>query len=361
MILGIVTGLVPLRFLGVVVSLVGGCSVSIALNKVGLRSLSIYGLRLTCRSILWAAGLLWIPVKGSTSAAFAPGRCPKIIVSNHISWMEILHLICLPFRDSAGRPILPSFVFKETVRNLPFIGKIAADLMGGIGVSRKKYQQQQQQQQSKESPEAVTTSTTMEQILARANKQNNGSCGPLVVFPEGTTTNGTSLLVFKRGAFAPLVKVQPVLYGFGQSSSDPSTSEFLPTYDSIWWPAYLWRLFSQPLSHLECRFLDPIGPEDVMGAAATENKGDGDVDVASAFAEGVRSVMAREANLPMLSSGYDYRHKLQYHDGMRKALVNHPRGAMYAMCFAPMQAVTKTTSSFGFDVVLGTKWVAAEK
>jgi len=356
MILGIATGLVPLRFLGVVLSLVGGCSVSIALNKVGLRSLSVYGLRLTCRSILWSAGHLWIPVKGNTSAAFAPGRCPKIIVSNHFSWMEIFHLICLPFRDSTGRPILPSFVFKESVRSLPFIGTIAADLMGGIGVSRKKYQQQQQ---SMESPEAATTATTMEQILAKVNRQDNDSCGPLVVFPEGTTTNGTSLLVFKRGAFEPLVKVQPVLYSFGPSSSDPSKSAFLPTYESIWWPAYLWRLFSQPVSHLECRFLDPIGPEDVIGAAVTKKEGDG--DVACVFAEGVRSVMAREANLPMLSSDYNYRHKLQYHDGLRKAFVNHPRGAMYAMCFAPMQAVTETTGSFGFDVVLGTKWVAAEK
>ena len=38
-----------------------------------------------------------------------------------------------------------------------------------------------------------------------------GECGPLQVFPEGCTTNGKYLIQFKKGAFASLKPVKPLI------------------------------------------------------------------------------------------------------------------------------------------------------
>ena len=36
-----------------------------------------------------------------------------------------------------------------------------------------------------------------------------GKANPIILFPEGATTNGKSMLEFKRGAFLSLLPVQP--------------------------------------------------------------------------------------------------------------------------------------------------------
>jgi len=35
---------------------------------------------------------------------------------------------------------------------------------------------------------------------------------PLFIFPEGGTTNGTSIIKFKKGAFAALKPIQPKVF-----------------------------------------------------------------------------------------------------------------------------------------------------
>jgi 1-acyl-sn-glycerol-3-phosphate acyltransferase len=387
MILGIVSGLVPLRLFLLVSSLVVGCSLTVAFHNLGLRSLCVYSLRLLCRWLLLVSGHFYIPIMGNNSHhknnekddVFGRGNCPKIIVSNHVSNMEILHLLTLPFQDDSGNPVLPVFVTKESIFGLPFIGTITRDVLGSIGVARKKEQ--------KESSDAERSPSCTEQILSRVrgdatggasggkNNSNNNkssiSYGPIVIFPEGTTTNGTCLLVFKKGAFVPLVPVRPVLYSFGENASDPRRSPFLPTYESIWGPVYLWRLLCQPVHQFQCRFLDPITPTVTNACSGSTNASAStrQTDPSSLFAETVRSDMALKGNLPMLSPDYNYQHKLEYHGWLRKAFVSHHRGPIYAMCFAPMQKVYPRngeedderiagTAFTGYDVVVGTKFAA---
>ena len=372
MVLGIVSGLVPLRLFLLVSSLVVCGSLVVAFHNLGLRSLCIYSLRLLCRWLLLVSGHFYIPVRGNKEKedVFGRGNCPKIIVSNHVSNMEILHLLTLPFQDNSGNPVLPVFVTKASIFELPVIGTITRDVLGSIGVVRKK--------DRNESSNAERPPTCTEQILSRVRCDatvgaNSNSYGPIVIFPEGTTTNGTCLLSFKKGAFVPLVPVRPVLYSFGENASDPRRSSFLPTYESIWGPVYLWRLLCQPVHQFQCRFLDPIAPT-VAGACSnspnTSTLGSAsETDSSSLFAETVRGDMALKGNLPMLSPDYKYQHKLNYHDCLRKAFLSHPRGPMYAMCFAPMQKVYPKygaetdeaiagTASTGYDVVVGTKFVA---
>jgi len=373
MILGIVSGLVPLRLFLLVSSIMVCGSLTVAFHNLGLRSLCIYSLRLLCRWLLLVSGHFHIPIRDNNKKndVFARGNCPKIIVSNHVSSMEILHLLTLPFQDASGNPVLPVFVTKASIFGLPVIGTITRDVLGSIGVARKKDQN--------ESSDTERPPTSTEQILSRvrgdatddASDANSSSYGPIVIFPEGTTTNGTCLLSFNKGAFVPLVPVRPVLYSFGENASDPQMSSFLPTYESIWVPVYLWRLFCQPVHQFQCRFLDPIAPT-VAGACSGSpdaSTNASETDSSSLFAETVRANMALKGNLPMLSPDYNYQHKLNYHGCLRKAFVSHPRGPIYAMCFASMQKVYPKngeenheriagTASTGYDVVVGTKFVA---
>ena len=337
MVFGILSGFVFLRLFVFMGSILVLGSLTVALHHLGFSTMCVYNLRFLCRWLLFVSGHFWIPIQGhKENKIFEKGNCPKIIVSNHISNMEILHLLTLPFQDSSGNPVLPVFVTKATIFDLPVIGTITKDVLGSIGVARKKKDRSEEQETSKPS----TPMSCTEQIVARVNDKNN-KYGPIVIFPEGTTTNGTSLLKFRKGAFVPMVPVLPVVYSFGANASDPERSDFLPTYESIWGPAYLWRLFSQLYHPLECQILDTIQPN--------QN--------ADVFAQQARSSMALASGLPMLKETQNYAHKLTYHGGLRKAFLQHPRGPTYAMCFAPMQRVFDTSGDVGYDVVKGTKFV----
>ena len=43
---------------------------------------------------------------------------------------------------------------------------------------------------------------------------------PLIIYPEGGTTNGTSLLKFKRGAFMGLTSIKPVIFKYSSDNGD---------------------------------------------------------------------------------------------------------------------------------------------
>ena len=348
MVLGLLSGLVFLRiFIFVGLIAVFG-SFLVICHHLGFRLLSLYILRYGCRGLLMACGHFWIPID-IDKEYFQKGGCPKIIVSNHLSNMEILHLLTLPFQDDAGNPVPPHFVTKETIFDIPVVGAITRDVLGSIGVPRKqKTTTTENGQQSKPISKSVT-----EQILERVN--TGVGYGPIVIFAEGTTTNGTCLLSFRKGAFVPMVPVTPVLYSFGAEARDPKQSTFLPTYETIWGPAYVWRTLCQPFHRFECKFLDTISPDETR----LEDK---EIEQASQFAEKVRCQMSLEGDLPMLAEEYNYAHKLKYHSGMLKAFAKHPRGMKYAMCFAPMQKVFDDSETrLGHDVVQGTKFsVGAE-
>lgn len=67
----------------------------------------------------------------------------------------------------------------------------------------------------------VQLEQTLANILTRTKKiEEEGIFPPLAIFPEGTCTNNTCLLKFKRGAFFDLRTVIPVTvkYKFGMVS-----------------------------------------------------------------------------------------------------------------------------------------------
>jgi len=187
-------------------------------------------------------------------------------------------------------------------------------------------------------------------------------------------------LDFLKGGLDSHVDVLPIAYSFSNnynndrssssSSSSPpsSSSSFSPTYESIWAPACLWRLLCQPVNYLKCEMLKPVHPprsattnkntnttsittDSSTSTSTSSTSSDSSAAVVAAeqeleqklvalFASTVRSTMAKHLNIPMVvSETYNYRHKLNYHDQLRKVYKSHPRGPIYAMCFEPMQKV----------------------
>ena len=110
-----------------------------------------------------------------------------LLVANHVSAFDILALLSL-----GG-----CFVAKEGARNLVGVGRVATAI-GCIYVGR-------DSAESRASAKAEIVNT-LRNKLSNESERNN----PLVIFPEGTTTNGRGLIEFRRGAFEAGVPFQPV-------------------------------------------------------------------------------------------------------------------------------------------------------
>ncbi len=138
------------------------------------------GLARACaRSVLLILGLTLRVTGNKSSACIAP-----CVVSNHISAMDILVFLSLG----------ASFVANDAVLKIPGVGTVAKSI-GCLFVER---------------DSADSRSAAREAIRTHFMRMDRGIHAPqLVIFPEGTTTNGNGLLLFRRGAFVSGFKVQP--------------------------------------------------------------------------------------------------------------------------------------------------------
>ncbi len=97
------------------------------------------------------------------------------LVSNHLSQYDIFYQLHVE---------QPSFIAKLEVKNYPLVGPIAQALFC-LFVDR-----------------AKNTHEILEAIKDRQESIERNPAHPrITIFPEGTITNGTALLKFKKGAF----------------------------------------------------------------------------------------------------------------------------------------------------------------
>lgn len=149
------------------------------------------------RLLLWAAGFWWIVERGTVD------QRARTLVCNHTSWVDIMYFLTIEE--------FPSFLANDGVRRMPLLGKIG-QAMQCLFVDRS------------------NTADRINALTLIKNRQldiNSGKGFPkLLLFPEGTTTNGSGLLYFHKGAFVTRVPVQGVAIQYPYS-------HFSPAFDSL--------------------------------------------------------------------------------------------------------------------------------
>lgn len=272
-----VTFLLPIRVLclGIFVCCAGILNL-IATRKLHPRQF----LEMPTHERLWCiAGMRWIAtgalavlgvpiVREASASTRCPANIPTVlnanctIVSNHVSILDILYFI-----TKFG---FPSFVAKESISRVPIVSG-SANLMRSIYVNRDSTQDR---------------SKTLARIQERQQEFENRTTNPvpgncLVLFPEGTTSSGRTVLPFKRGAFSSLRRVTPVVLHYVSSFVHPS-------FEILEAPVWITLLLHSPVPS----YLNVIWLPDMEPASLLQPEFSYDVRV-SAFKNHVRREMLR--------------------------------------------------------------------
>ncbi|KAG2491357.1 hypothetical protein HYH03_010356 [Edaphochlamys debaryana] len=224
------------------------------------------------RCLLYAMGFfsirwLYVTPDGKRSATRPPGFADTRIggyVSTHCSWADIILYMS---------QIFPSFVAKKEVSDLPLIGtiskamqclfvdreaRLAAAGKGGEGMSQ----------------------LVKERMQRRFASPNDDPELPMLLFPEGTTTNNSAIMPFKRGAFVAGVPVQPLVLQYDKSGP------FWPTWDAMPGFTHIGLLLSEPSHRVTVLVLPPYVPSEAEKADPT------------LYAENVRQLMIKCSGIP---------------------------------------------------------------
>lgn len=247
--------------------------------------------RLLVRYIMFLMGFHSISIKGTPASK----REAPIVVANHVSFVDPFYLFIA---------YLPAFVAKKDVENLPVVGTVALALQcllvdrrsitsrkdtldlicrraGAVGHGSAVAVEQKEQDGPATQPpddEQHRHHHYWQQLLAHnsvalgfsrfltylsalpkvAYQRQFGEddYAQVVIFPEGTTTNGKALITFHQGAFVPGVPLQPVLIKYPHRHFDPS----FPVGISL--ARLMLSLLCQITNHLEVEFLDVYRPSD---------------------------------------------------------------------------------------------------
>lgn len=158
----------------------------------------------------------------------SPGT--RILACNHVSWLDIPILGALePTR----------FVSKYEVRQWPIAGWLANGagsfyIRRGAGATRQ------------------LTGEMSGYLLSHANRS-------LVLFPEGTTTDGALVLKFQPRLFAAAIEaaceVQPVALRYGRTAGGENIAPFIGDDDLV---HHLLRLLKEPALEVEITYCPPI-------------------------------------------------------------------------------------------------------
>jgi lyso-ornithine lipid O-acyltransferase len=151
----------------------------------------------------WPRRFLWWAARACGAKVTMNGRPPRrdvFVVSNHLSWLDILIL---------GGACGCAFVAKAELERVPLVGWLAS-LNRTIFVDR-----------------ADRRAIPAQVAAIRAELAR----GPVAVFPEATTGDGTTLLPFKPALLQvldgadPRLRVQPLFLDYGSAAADIAWGE----------------------------------------------------------------------------------------------------------------------------------------
>lgn len=159
-----------------------------------------------------------------------PVATGHVTVANHVSWMDIsLIAACEPTR----------FVSKAEVQHWPIVGGLAI-ASGTFFLPRGK----------------GGTRPLLDKLTPFLH-----SGGSVTIFPEGTTSNGESLLPFHPRLFAAAIDaklpVQPLLIRYGRTPDGRNIAPYIGD-DVLFW--HILAMLRNPSMDVEVRYLPPIDP-----------------------------------------------------------------------------------------------------
>lgn len=148
-----------------------------------------------------------------------PAQGPMLLAANHISWLDIVVML-------AARPC--RFVSKADIKHWPLIGAMAS-AGGTLFIERE------------------SRRDAMRVVHHMAEQLTAGDV--LAVFPEGTTSDGISLLPFHANLFQAAIAVNAPVMPVALSFIDEATgtTSLAPCYigdDTLW--QSLWRTLKAP-------------------------------------------------------------------------------------------------------------------
>jgi len=243
-----------------------------------LKSQSLYYfLKPWGRSLLFLLGFMFIRMRGEKQIN---SKIKKfVVVSNHISWVDMLYLL---------QEYRCAFVAKEEVRRYFLLGPLAVALNTIFVDIRKRIGVKDDGNNLNNSSKGESTS---QNIINYLTNDKESSLSRLCIFPEGTTSNGKSLLHFHKGAFLAGVPVLPVCLHYPFCTFDPA-------YSSVSLGFSILGTCCQFMSFLEVTCLPMHFPSD-------EEKNNPEL-----FARNVRGEMAAALNIPVSEKGlkeqYEY-------------------------------------------------------
>lgn len=179
----------------------------------------------------WVAKLLGVKV---TVGGRAPETGPALVVSNHVSWLDIVIL-------SAAAPV--SFVAKREVGGWPFFGSLAR-LQRTVFVERERRH---------------ATANSRDEMRDRL-----AAGDVLVLFAEGTSSDGSRVLPFKSAFFGAAdlegLSVYPCTIAYSGHRNLPMTNRLRPLY--AWYgdmelPPHLWEAVSSGPIEVDVIFHEP--------------------------------------------------------------------------------------------------------
>ncbi|KAI3953054.1 hypothetical protein MKW92_045716 [Papaver armeniacum] len=232
------------------------------------RSIIVNSGRFLARVMLFNMGVYWISESyrellavDSPETESEELERPGTIISNHVSYLDILYHTYSFF---------PSFVAKRSVAELPLVGLISKCL-GCVYVQR----------ELKSSEQKGVSGVLTKRVL---EAQKNRAAPMMMLFPEGTTSNGDYLLPFKSGAFLSKAPVLPVILRYPYQ-------RFSPAWDSISGLRHVILLLCQFVNYIEVIRLPIYYPSDQ------------EKDDPKLYAHNIRKLMACEGNLILSDIG----------------------------------------------------------
>ncbi|KAL8500167.1 hypothetical protein ACS0TY_019959 [Phlomoides rotata] len=177
--------------------------------------------RVCGRAILFTFGYHWIKRKGKP----APREIAPIVVSNHVSYIEPIFFFY---------ELFPTIVSSESHDSMPFVGTIIR-AMQVIYVDR------------------FSRSSRKHAVNEIKRKASCNQFPRLLLFPEGTTSNGKVVISFQLGAFIPAYPVQPVVVRYPYVHFDQS-------WGNISVAKLMFRMFTQFHNFMEIEYLPLVYP-----------------------------------------------------------------------------------------------------